>query len=521
MHVTDLFFRGYRTHPSRLALSGDGGDYTYAQAWAACNRIARRLRDEGFGAGDRFAVLSPNTSEAMLAMLGGLRAGLAWSNLNMRAAVPDILHILSAGRCSVLFFDPSAAGMIDEIRAQVPSLRTLVCIHGQDARAPSLHDWLAGVSDAPLDLRLSEQAQGFQGATGGTTGRSKLTVGSNRFLLTGVMAWATCLHYPHDEPPVNLAVAPITHAAGFVALGMGQFGGTTVLMATPDVDRMIDLIEQRRVNTLFLPPTLIYVLLAHPRAATADFSSLRYLIAAASPFAPEKIVEAVKRFGPVVCQAFGQTESGFPTTFMSPSEMAQAATDPRLAHRLLSCGRPTVIVEDMAIMNEEGQLLPAGEAGEVVLRGPTMMDAYLDDPAATAEIQKFGWHHTGDIGKRDDDGYFYITDRKRDLIISGGFNIFPFEVESALMKHPAIQDAAVIGVPDPKWGEAVKACVQLKPGTALTEAEVIAWCKDLVGSMKAPKSVDFIASLPRSPVGKVLKRELRTPYWADRGRAVG
>jgi len=157
----------------------------------------------------------------------------------------------------------------------------------------------------------------------------------------------------------------------------------------------------------------------------------------------------------------------------------------------------------------------------VVLRGPTMMDAYLDDPAATAEIQKFGWHHTGDIGRCDEDGYFYITDRKRDLIISGGFNIFPFEVESALMKHPAIQDAAVIGVPDPKWGEAVKACVQLKPGMTLSEAEVVAWCKELVGSMKAPKSVDFIASLPRSPVGKVLKRELRAPYWADRGRAVG
>jgi len=220
MHVTDLFFRGYRTHPHRLALSGDGGDATYAQAWSMCNRIARRLHEGGFGVGDRFAVLSPNTSDAFLAMLGGMRAGLAWSNLNMRAAVPDILHILSAGRCSVLFFDPSAASMIDEIRAQVPSLKALVCIGGEDPRAPALRTWLGDVSDAPLDLQLPEQAQGFQGATGGTTGRSKLTVGSNRFLLTGVMAWATCLHYPHDEPPVNLAVAPITHAAGFVALEM-------------------------------------------------------------------------------------------------------------------------------------------------------------------------------------------------------------------------------------------------------------------------------------------------------------
>jgi acyl-CoA synthetase (AMP-forming)/AMP-acid ligase II len=519
MHITDLYFRGVRTHPNRLALTGDGGDYTYLEAWRTTHRIARRLNESGFGSGQRFAVLSPNSTRAFVAMLGGMRSGMAWCNLNMRAALPDILHILAAGRCDVLFFDASAAGMIDEIRAGVPSLARLVCINGTDARAPSLEDWLGGISDEPLDLRVDEDAQGFQGATGGTTGRSKLTVGTNRMVLTSVMAWATCLHY--DEPPVNLAVAPITHAGGFVALGMGQFGGTTIMMSTPDVGAMIDLIGKHRVDTLFLPPTLIYVLLAHPQTPTADFSSLRYLIAAASPFAPEKIVEAVQRFGPVVCQAFGQTESGFPTTFMSPAEMAQAARDPAFRHRLLSCGRPTVIVEDMGVMDESGRLLGANEAGEVVLRGPTVMDGYLDDEVASAEMRQFGWHHTGDIGKFDQDGYFYITDRKRDLIISGGFNIFPFEVESALMKHPAVQDCAVIGVPDEKWGEAVKACVQLKPGASVSAEALIAWAKEGVGSMKAPKSVDFIDSLPRSPVGKVLKRDLRVPYWAGKTRGVG
>ena len=519
MHITDLYFRGYRSHPTRLALTGDGGEFTYEATYRLSNRIARRLRSLGCAPGERFAVLSPNASVALIAMLGGMRAGLAWCNLNMRAATPDILHILAAGRCNVLFFDASAAHLMDEIRAGVPTLREVVCIQGADALSPSLHEWLGDVDDSPLDFRVPEAAQGFQGATGGTTGRSKLTVASNRFLLTNVMAWSSCLHF--DQPPVNLAVAPITHAGGFVALGMGQFAGTTIMMSTPDVAAMIDLIERERVTTLFLPPTLIYVLLAHPKTATADFSSLRYLIAAASPFAPEKIAEAVHRFGPVVCQAFGQTESGFPTTFMSPSEMAEAVNDPAKRHRLLSCGRPTVIVEAMEIMDEHGRILEAEETGEVVMRGPTVMDGYLDDPAASAEIQQYGWHHTGDIGKRDAQGYFYITDRKRDLIISGGFNIFPFEVESALMKHPAVQDCAVIGVPDDKWGEAVKACIQLKPGAFATEQDMIAWTKELIGSMKAPKSVDFIDSLPRSPVGKVLKRDLRAPYWANRKRAVG
>jgi len=518
MHITDLFFRGCRSHPNRLALTGDGGDYTYREAFGMANRIARRARDAGLGSGDRFAVLSPNSSRAFLAMLGGLRAGMAWCNLNMKAALPDILHILSAGKCNLLFYDQSAAPLMAEIRQAVPTLRATVCIGGSDPEAPTLEQWIDGVVDMPLDFRVPEDTQGFQGATGGTTGRSKLTVGMNSSIVPSVMAWATCLHF--DEPPVNLAVAPITHAGGFIALGMGQFAGTTIMMGTPEVGHMIELIEKHRVSVLFLPPTLIYMLLAHPKAATADFSSLRYLIAAASPFAPEKIVEAVKRLGPVVCQAFGQTESGFPTTFMSPREMHAAATDPSKRHLLLSCGRPTVIVEAMEIMDEHGNLLGPGETGEVVLRGPTMMTGYLDDPEATAEIQKYGWHHTGDIGRRDEDGYFYITDRKRDLIISGGFNIFPFEVESALMKHPAVQDCAVIGVPDEKWGEAVKACVQLKPGETATGDELIAFAKAQIGSMKAPKSVDFIDALPKSPVGKVLKRELRTKYWEGKGRGV-
>ena len=519
MHPTDLFFRGLFMYPDRLAFSGDGGDFTWRQTAALTNRIARRLQAGGFGTGQRFAALSPNTGRAMISILGGMRAGMAWCNLNMRAALPDIVHILDAGRCNVLFFDESAASIVEEVRRAVPDVTEFVCVGGSSTQGPSLEDWLGDVSDAPLDLRLEEAAQGFQGATGGTTGRSKLTVGSNRSVLTSLTAWSTCLHF--DEPPVNLAVAPITHAGGFLALGIGAFGGTTIMMSSPDVGAMIDIIETRKVSVLFLPPTLVYVMLAHPKLAGADLSSLKYLIAAASPFAPEKIVEAVARLGPVVCQAFGQTESGFPTTFISPRELAQAVNDPALRHRLLSCGRPTAIVESMQVMDEQGQLLGPNETGEVVLRGPSMMDGYLDDPVATEEIRKFGWHHTGDIGRFDEDGYFYITDRKRDLIISGGFNIFPFEVESALMKHPAVQDCAVIGVPHPKWGEAVKACVQLKPGAKATADELIVWAKELVGSMKAPKSVDLIESLPRSPVGKVLKRELRVPYWSGKDRAVG
>jgi fatty-acyl-CoA synthase len=211
------------------------------------------------------------------------------------------------------------------------------------------------------------------------------------------------------------------------------------------------------VTTLFLPPTLIYMLLGHPKLGETDTSSLRYLISAAAPIAPEKLVEGVEKLGPVMCQAYGQTEAGFPLTFISPYEIAQAVADESKRRLLASCGRPTPICAKFEAMGDDGAILPPGETGELVLRGRTVMDCYLDEPEATAEVQKGGWHHTGDIGYRDADGYVYITDRLRDMITSGGFNIFPFEIERVLVSHPAVQDCAVIGVPDPKWGEAVKA----------------------------------------------------------------
>ena len=518
MHLTDLFFLGARNHPNRLALSGDGGDFTYLQTQALSNRIARRLGASGLGIGHKFAVMSPNTGPALIAMLGGMRAGLAWCNLNMRAAIADIIHILKAGNCQVVFMHSLAEPMMAEIKAAVPTLREIVCLDAVSAHGPDLATWLGDVTDAPLDLRLPDTALGFQGATGGTTGRSKLTQANNRFGATCIAALSSYLQF--GAPPVNLAVTPITHAAGFIALSMGQLSGTTVMMAQPDLGRMLDLIAERHVSLLFLPPTLVYMMLAHPKLASTDTSSLRYLLVAAAPFAPEKAVEAVRKLGPVVCQTYGQTETLFPLTYMSTHDVADAVSDPAKRHRLLSCGQQTNMVEALEIMDEDGRILGPDQQGELVMRGPTEMDGYLDDEAATAEIKKYGWLHTGDIGRRDADGYFYITDRKRDMIISGGFNIFPFEVESALMEHASVQDCAVIGVPDEKWGEAVKACVQLKPGSNVGADELIAFAKEKIGSMKVPKSVDFIADLPRSPVGKVLKRELRAPYWQGRTRAV-
>jgi acyl-CoA synthetase (AMP-forming)/AMP-acid ligase II len=228
-----------------------------------------------------------------------------------------------------------------------------------------------------------------------------------------------------------------------------------------------------------------------------------------APIAAEKVAEAIEVFGPVMCQVFAQSEAGMPVTFISPEETAAASADPASRHLLQSCGKKTGMIDELAIMDESGKLLPAGESGEIVLRGPTIMKGYLNDPEATAEVQQFGWHHTGDVGYLDEQAYLFINDRKRDMIISGGFNIFPLEIEQVLFTHPCVQECAVVGVADDKWGEAVTGVIELAPGASFDERELIAFCKDALGSMKAPKSIVVMDSLPRSAVGKVLKRKIR------------
>jgi acyl-CoA synthetase (AMP-forming)/AMP-acid ligase II len=518
MHVIDLFDWGARNHRDRLAFAGSGGEMTYADAQAATNRIARALLAKGIEPGSPFAVLSPNHTAAMVAMLGALRAGAAWTNVTIHAGAAANIELLRRSGCDILFFHSSGLDVAAAVSEALPGLQTVVCLDSEETPYPSLTAWSEGHSGERLDHAVPTTAIGCRGTTGGTTGTPKVTEGTNAVLYMATFAWATCWQF--DAPPVNVAVAPITHAGGMVALAQFQFGGTTVFLDTADTGRLLQTIAERRATTVFLPPTLIYRILDHPDLDRTDLSSLRYVISAGASISAERLTEAVERLGPVVGQAYGQTEAGFPLTWMSPAEIARAARTGDTA-RLVSCGRPTLICSALEALRDDGTICAPGETGEIVLRGPTVMVGYVDDPAGTAAIQAHGWHHTGDIGHRDADGYVSISDRRRDLIISGGINVFPFEVERALLAHPAVADCAVFGVPDDDWGEAVHAAVELRPEAGADPDGLIAWCKQSIGSKKAPKAVTFVAALPRSPAGKILKRELREPYWAGRGRRIG
>jgi acyl-CoA synthetase (AMP-forming)/AMP-acid ligase II len=292
-------------------------------------------------------------------------------------------------------------------------------------------------------------------------------------------------------------------------------GGTQVFVAKPEPGAILAAIERHRITHLFMPPTMIYMLLAHADVRAHDYSSLRYFMYAAAPMAAEKLREALDVFGPVMAQTFGQVEAPMVCTYLSPQDHVEA-----LAHhpeRLLSCGRPAPLTR-VAIMDDEGRLLPQGERGEIVVQGSLVMSGYHEQPEATAEASAFGWHHTGDIGRIDEQGYVYIVDRKRDMIISGGFNIYPSDIEAVLTGHADVAEASVVGVTSARWGETPVAFVVLRhvadaaDRAARDAAALMEWVNARVGKTQRIAAIEFVDSLPRSPVGKVLKRELRERY---------
>ena len=500
--------------PDRVALTGAGGDVTYGELRASSWKVANMLLASGFAKGTRFAIFTPNCSPAVVAQIGALRAGHVWCNVNLRNTVADNTDILSRGACEVLFFHSSVAAEAATLEADVSSIRLVICLDETIDAIPSLTSWMRDASDSEPDVTIDDDLDiGFQGNTGGTTGLPKLTQSTFSILGRGARAFVELLAVEGEAR--NLAVAPITHAGGIVLMGCLAGGATNVMMALATPDGIAESLERDKITTVFLPPTLVYVLLSLPDIRDRDFSHLRYLMVAGAPMAPVKIVEAVDVFGPVLCQGFGQTESGFPLTFISPRETAEAVADDALRGRLASCGRMTPLLDRLAIVDDDGDELPADALGEFVVQGPGVMKHYLNDPEATTEAQAGGWHHTGDIGHLDSDGFLYISDRKRDLIISGGFNVFPYEVEQALLAHPDVQECAVVGIPHEKWGEQVTAAVELAPGGTVQPEELMSHAREIVGAMKAPKQVVVVDALPRSSVGKVLKREIRTTLTQD------
>ena len=516
MRVIDLLENGMARAPHCPCVIDDEISLSHAEVLTLSHRIANGLHAAGLRRGARVALYSPNVALALVAMIGLLRAGAVWLPVQTRNPLQENTGFLIENDCEFVFFHSSVAADAAVLRESVPSLKGMVCFDASANGAPAFDAWAARFDTRfPDDLHGAEDIAWIKG-TGGTTGRPKSVMIGHRNAEALFANFNLCM--PLAEPHINLAAVPVTHGAGNIALSVLFSGGTTVLLERADPLRIFAAIEKHRITTLFLPPTVIYNLLATPGVRARDFSSLRYFIYAAAPMSAQKLAEAIEVFGPVMTQAWGQTEAPLICTFMGPADYA--APDPEVrAQRLKSCGRPSPLTR-VEVMDEEGNLLPPHQNGELVVRGNLVMKGYYQRPEENEAVTRFGWHHTGDIGYRDEQGFFYIVDRKKDMIISGGFNIYPSEIEQVLWRHPAVLDCAVVGVPDAKWGEAVKAVVEFKPGEAATEAELKEHCRATLGGLKTPKTIEAWESLPRSAVGKVLKREIRERYWKNQERRV-
>ncbi|GAB5470200.1 MAG: AMP-binding protein [Rhodospirillales bacterium] len=516
MRLIDFFDRAVDLYPDRVFVAQDAVALSYGEAAGWTHRIAVALASAGFAPGSRIGLYTANDWRGLLAIFGLFRAGCVMTPVNARNAIPQNIETLQTLGVEALFYHSDFAAEAAAAAAACPGIRLLVCLdQAQDGR-PALADWMAPTGSLAAEIAQDPQDLWALYATSGTTGRPKGV--PHTHLTNLVTSMDMLLSMGVTQPVRHLVVAPMTHFAGTFLFALTVTGSTHVLLAKPDPQAILRALERERIQILFLPPTLIYRLLAEETCRDFDYGHLQRFVYAAAPMAEEKLREAIAVFGPVMMNMFGQAEALGPISFLPPEDHRPEAGAP-WDERLRSIGRASYL-RRVAVMDEAGAPLPPGEIGEVVLRSWGVTPGYLDQTEATVEAFRQGWYHTGDLGRADAAGYVTLVDRKKDMIVSGGFNIYSAEVERALLAHPAVLEAAVIGVPHETWGEAVKAFVELKPGQAATPEDLIAKVREQLGGVKTPKGLEIWESLPRNATGKVLKQQIRAPYWEGRARKV-
>ncbi len=499
----------------RVAFTFEDRELTYGELDTISSQVAQGLLAEGVQAGDRVAVLDKNTLELFELMFGAAKIGAVLCPVNWRLAPPEVAHIVNDAETRVLVVGQEFLPILDKIEGDLTTVRRILVLgshpnHEEYAAWRDRHP----AADPGHDVQSKDVALQFY--TSGTTGLPKgamlsgegleaLVPGANEFLGLGA-------------DTVSLVVMPLFHVAGSGWALFGIYNGAhNVLLRDVDFGAILEAIPKYGVTDSVFVPAVLQFLLVTPGCDDTDFSTLRTILYGASPISEEVLVASVERFGCKFVQAYGLTETNGAAVVL-PAEDHDPAGPNR--HRLRAAGIPLPGVELRVVGDDDLEVAP-GEIGEVWIKSPGNMVGYWNMPEATAAaLTPDGWFKSGDAGYLDGDGYLYIADRVKDMIISGGENIYPAEIESALMSHPGIADAAVIGVPDDKWGEAVKAILVRAPGTDASDADVITWCRDRVAHYKCPTSVDWTNELPRNPSGKILKRDLREPYWEGKERRV-
>ncbi|PZU50326.1 MAG: acyl-CoA synthetase [Sphingomonas sp.] len=506
-----------RDRPDAIAFEFEGRITSFVELDAHVNQVANALLAAGLKPGDRIAYLGKNSDHYFELFLGASRAGVVMVPVGWRLAGPEIAFIVNNAEAKLLFL---GAELTELVQANVTELgrgRTIIAME-PGSNWPTFEAWRDAQSSKHPGIAVTPSDVAIQLYTSGTTGNPKGAMLSHSNLLEGRRLGQ--LHpMPWNEwgpDDVSLVAMPVAHIGGTGWGLIGLVNGARGVVAREfDPLKVLDYIERDRVSKMFMVPAALQIVVRQPRAREVDYSRLQYILYGASPIPLDLLRECIELFGCGFCQQYGMTETTGTIVYLPPEDHDPAGTP-----RMRAAGLPMPGVE-IKVVDADGNELPRGEVGEVATRSYANMSGYWKlDEATAATIAADGWLRTGDAGYMDEDGYLYIHDRVKDMIISGGENVYPAEVESAVYGHPAVAEVAVIGVPDETWGEAVKAVVVPRPGASIDAEEIIRFARSRIAAFKAPKSVDVIAALPRNASGKILRRELRAPYWAGRNRQV-
>ena len=508
-----------KERPHAIAQSFEGRETTFAELDAHTSQVANALIAEGVKKGDRVAYVGKNSDHYFELFFGAAKIGAVMAPVGWRLAAPEMSYIIENSKAPIVFIGPEVAELaLQAIEAIGGAKPKVVAMEANDRGLPTYEGWRNAASDKDPHIAVSEGDVAVQLYTSGTTGRPKGAMLTHGNLLSGRRATAQISMDWNDWTPndVSLVAMPVAHIGGTGWGLLGPVNGAKNVIAREfDPFKVLDFIEKDQISKLFMVPAALHIVIRQPRAREVDYSRLKFILYGASPIALELLRECIDVFGCGFCQQYGMTETTGTIVYLPPEDH-----DPAGNKRMRGAGKALPGVE-LKIIDNDGKTLPPNTVGQIATRSSANMAGYWGMESATGEtIDNEGWLLTGDAGYLDEDGYLYLQDRIKDVIISGGENIYPTEVENAIYGHPHVGDVAVIGVPDDTWGESVKAIVVAKPGVTPDAASIIAHARERIAAFKAPKSVDFIDLLPRNASGKVLRRQLREPFWHGRTRGV-
>ena len=525
-HNGHLMVAALKRHANRPIVHLGDVSLTGKETAERISQYIQAYESLGAGSGTAGALLALNRPEVLFIIGAGQTQGFQRTSLHPLGSAEDHAYVINDAGITTLTVDPYFAARAVELLDRCPGLTKVLTIGPVPSELADigvdLTEVAAGFAPEPLTAALlPEDHITSITYTGGTTGKPKGVIGTSRAFAT--MTQIQLAEWEWPQEPRFLMCTPLSHAGAAFFVPVVIKGGTLFVSARFDPGEVLATIEEERINSLMVVPTMLYALLDHPDSRTRDLSSLETVYYGASAINPVRLKEAIERFGPIFAQYYGQSEAPMAITYFAKGEHVDENGKP-IESRLTSCGRPSAFIR-AALLDEDGQPVPQGEPGEICVAGSLLSGGYWKLPEATAETYRAdGWMHTGDVAREDEDGFWYIVDRTKDMIVTGGFNVFPREVEDVIAEHPAIAQVGVIGVPDEKFGEAVTAIVVLRPGFELND-EIIAEIRNDVrerkGSVQSPKQVIAVDALPVTGLGKPDKKALRARFWEGAGRSIG